>query len=138
MPKLQNAKIPRISPLRIWLPLIFWLIAIFALSAYPKAFIPQGKYISWDKLAHIIEFGMLGYLNARAFYFSGKPWLFKRWILITVVFGALFAAGDEWHQSFVPGRIATPWDAIADLIGVGLGIWLFLRSLSKKRIRIID
>ncbi len=117
---------------RIWAPFFFWLAVIFALSAYPRALIPQSKYFSWDKLAHLVEYGILGYLSARAFYFSGIRWLQSHFFLRTIVFGTLFAASDELHQYFVKGRFASVYDVIADVVGVLIGSYLFIRM--QKRV----
>jgi VanZ family protein len=113
--------------LRLWAPFFFWLAVIFALSAYPRALIPQSKYFSWDKLAHLVEYGILGYLSARAFYFSGIRWLQSYVFWRTLAFGALFGASDELHQYFVKGRYASVYDVIADVVGVLLGSYLFIR-----------
>jgi VanZ family protein len=113
------------TPLRLWGPFIFWVLLIFAFSSYPKAIIPQSKYFSWDKLAHLVEFGILGYLSARALRFSGIPWLAGRYARITVIFGLLYAISDELHQLYVKGRYASAYDVVADFIGVILGCTIF-------------
>lgn len=43
--------------------------------------------------------------------------------LIFVV-AAAYAALDEWHQSFVPGRDASSGDFFLDLVGIGLMLLL--------------
>jgi VanZ family protein len=131
----SSENLPRLAPLRIWIPFCGWLILIFALSAYPKALIPQGKYISWDKIAHVLEFGIFGYFTARAAYFSGVPALHFNWRWLSLVFGILYAASDEWHQLFVAGRWASPYDVIADAIGVILGVWYFNKIRRGKKIK---
>ncbi|HEX7343619.1 MAG TPA: VanZ family protein [bacterium] len=121
------------TPLRLWGPFLFWVLLIFAFSAYPKAIIPQSKYFSWDKLAHLVEFGILGYLAARAIRFSGLRWLAARYGWITIIFGLLYAISDELHQLYVKGRYASVYDVIADFVGVLLGCLVFtliLRSHS--------
>lgn len=123
-----------LSPVRLLFPFLFWVVLIFALSAYPKAIIPQGKYISWDKLAHLAEFSVLGYLTARTCYFSGVAWLNAHFALATLTFGLLYAASDEWHQLHVPGRLASPYDVMADVLGVLLGLFIFVRSIRRLRL----
>jgi len=121
------------TPLRLWGPFIFWLVLIFALSTYPKAIIPQGRYISWDKLAHMVEFGVLGFLMARALSFSGINWLAARYTWITILFGLLYAVSDEWHQLYVKGRYASVYDVIADFVGVIIGGFVFAILLRKSQ-----
>ncbi len=37
-------------------------------------------------------------------------------------FCVLFAMADEWHQSFVAGRVATPRDVLIDSCGILIGL----------------
>ncbi len=41
------------------------------------------------------------------------------WTIATV-----YGVTDEWHQSFVPGRMADPRDLLADGVGAALGLGL--------------
>jgi len=44
----------------------------------------------------------------------------------------MYALTDEWHQSFVPERDASLWDAVVDAIGIATGATtydLMLRNL---------
>ena len=61
---------------------------------------------------------------------TGCPWGRSRSILFSVVWlvCAAFAATDEFHQSFVPSRTASPTDVMVDISGalIGLAIcWAF-------------
>jgi VanZ family protein len=75
-------------------------------------------------------------LHATAYFFYGAAMLFgvtgylsdsgKRTILlITLLIGALYAASDEIHQHFVPGRTMDIFDWIADFTGILLSLLLF-------------
>jgi len=130
MPRNSDATKP--TPLRLWGPFVFWVVAIFAFSSYPKAIIPHSKYFSWDKLAHLVEFGILSYLTARALRFSGLRGLASRYLWITLGFGLLYAISDEFHQLFVKGRYASVYDVVADFVGVLLGALLFANLLRRK------
>ncbi|TKJ41672.1 hypothetical protein CEE37_03645 [candidate division LCP-89 bacterium B3_LCP] len=124
--------VTRLNPVRLYIPLLVWLSVIFLLSTYSKAIIPQGKYISWDKLAHVVEFGILGYLAARTAYFKGSEWLRRNWFWVSVLFGILYAASDELHQYFVPGRFASEFDVLADSVGAIVGVLVFGKVITKK------
>jgi VanZ family protein len=45
--------------------------------------------------------------------------------------GVLYGVLDEWHQSFVPGRVVSVADWAADIIGVVLGYFAFRMVLSR-------
>ena len=77
------------------------------------------------KAAHVTEYAILGLLLYRAFRGGRIPFR-HRDAALTLLLGALYAASDEYHQSFVPGRWATPEDAMIDTAGVTLGLALSL------------
>ena len=53
---------------------------------------------------------------------------------LVVCFSLLYAISDEFHQSFVPGRNADPWDVLADFVGVAIGLMsIFAFQMWKKR-----
>jgi VanZ family protein len=101
---------------RLWLPVLAWAAVIFALSAIPSLSNGLG---TWDlvlrKLAHAAEFGLLGALTLR--------WLGR--IPVAVLAASAYAATDELHQAFVPGRAGTPVDWLIDTAGVVIGVALY-------------
>ena len=102
--------------LRLWLPVLAWAAVIFALSSIPSLGTGLGV---WDlvlrKLAHVGEYAVLGLLLVRAL----------RAPVPAFAAGVLYAATDELHQRFVPGRLGSPLDVLVDAVGVALGIWLW-------------
>lgn len=87
------------------------------------------------KGAHILEYAALGFslrahLGALGRYCSiRRPWLWA-WLL-----GTVYAAADELHQLFVPGRAARLYDVGVDAAGVILGVlfYLLFRRLFTRR-----
>jgi VanZ family protein len=95
---------------------------IFFFSAQPDLQTGLGV---WDtigrKLLHMVEYGVLWFLwwRATGYRHPGPS------IAITL----LYAASDEYHQSFVEGRHGSPWDVAIDAAGVGLaGLIVVLRA----------
>jgi len=111
------------SSLARWLPVVLWAAVIFAFSSVPDLGTGLG---GWDlvlrKLAHAVEFAILGGLLLRALHAE----------LPALVAGIAYAASDELHQHFVPGRRGAPLDVLIDSLGVGLGI-LAWRRLARHR-----
>ena len=128
------AKPPTYKLLRLWGPLVLWLVIIFVFSSLHRTPLPKNKYISWDKVAHILEYSLLGYLAARALALSGFRHLRPHYLGITLLIGLLYGISDEIHQYYVPGRYSSPWDVLADLVGVTIGALVFRRWLIKNRI----
>lgn len=106
---------------RTWLPPVIWAAIILLLTSIPvpgNVVVPGG-----DKTAHVVMYGVLGYLSARAALRSSvAP---SRLILVVLVI-ALFAAIDEAHQLAIPGRSADRLDWYADIVGASLGCFLAL------------
>ena len=91
---------------------------IFALSAQPDLNSGLG---GWDtvlrKLAHMAGFGVLWLLWLRAL---------RRPVAAAGITLA-YAASDEWHQSFVAGRVGSPLDWAIDAAGVAIAVALWAR-----------
>ena len=95
-------------------PWQFMMIAIFIQSSIRDINLPD-LHIDWtDKLLHFIGFGILGIFIARSLV---RMWP-GRYHLLTFLIGSIYAASDEIHQHFIPGRSATYGDWIADTLGI--------------------
>ena len=71
-----------------------------------------------DKIVHFAVYGLLATLVCRI----GGGWRGAVWSLAIV---SAYGASDEWHQSFVPGRMCDVNDWIADTLGAALAIGLY-------------
>lgn len=150
-----------------WLVLVaIWMVVIFSFSSKPsdessqdslfvgelvgRIFIP--KFETWDKeeqkafaeriehpvrkTAHATEYAILGFLLFQTLKYrtdrGRKRTVFDAWIL-----GTAYAATDEIHQIFVPGRAGMATDVMIDsggvLTGVLLGILLYKVIKRKER-----
>jgi len=137
--------------LRYWLPVMLWMGFIFGMST--KAGAPNntsriiGPIVRWlvpgisdeavgrvvfgvRKTAHVTEYALLAALcwRARRQPVRGdfRPW---RWTDATfaLAVAAVFAASDEWHQTFVPSRQGSAWDVLLDSAGAALGLIVLWR-----------
>jgi VanZ family protein len=98
-----------------WLPAMAYMALIFVLSAQPRLPIAPGL-LGWDKLQHWLAYMVMGLLLIRAAYETPLPRISP--YLLALIIGAAYAASDEYHQSFVPGRTMSIWDWLADLTGL--------------------
>ncbi|PYJ75364.1 MAG: hypothetical protein DME77_09585 [Verrucomicrobia bacterium] len=132
------------SFLKYWLPVLIWLCVIFVgstdvLSAEQTSRFVE-PFLRWlkpdissetlaqihffaRKLGHIFEYALLAIFLWRALR-SGANLRVKISILVIVVWFvcAIFAATDEFHQSFIPSRTASPNDVVIDIFGVVIGL----------------
>jgi len=141
------------SFLKYWLPLVIWLGVIFVGSSdlmsaqHTSRFIVPflrwlNPHISWAaintihtvirKLGHVSEYAILALLLWRALW-SGSTLRTKTPILFGAVLlaCAVFAAGDEIHQSFVRSRTPSGRDVLLDSAGALLGA-LFAAAFAQR------
>jgi VanZ family protein len=97
---------------------------IFVASATPSAQIPSAG--PWDLLVkkggHLLSYALLAWLWLWALQPALSPPRLC-WVVLTIA--VLYAASDEYHQTFVVGRNGTPVDVLIDTIGALLGILLW-------------
>lgn len=155
---------PRLTaPVRFfvfWLPVLLWMGVIFfnstghgsaentnpVINNLIRRFLPalaarlnENELYQLDfalrKLAHLIEYAVLGFLLYRALL-AGRRGFSRRAAVHTLIIGPLYAVSDEIHQIFVPGRWASPLDVLIDsvgvLVGLALAAWIF-RAARKSR-----
>ncbi len=82
------------------------------------------------KTAHALEYALLGILLTGAFVDEKKRR--KVSILIPWALGTLYAATDEFHQLFVPGRSGQVSDVALDSAGVLFGVLIVIILYDKR------
>lgn len=102
---------------------MLWAAFILLLTSIPGSDIPHVSLLSFrgsDKLVHATMYAIFALLATHSLLRAGRP---LRQVVLTVILGiALFAALDEWHQQFIPGRSMDLFDWLADIFGATMGI----------------
>ncbi|MBI5788116.1 MAG: VanZ family protein [Candidatus Schekmanbacteria bacterium] len=106
-----------------YLALIYYLSSLSEIGGIPGFFY---QLEGFDKLAHLIEYGILGWLLYRAFRYA-SPYS-KYASVLAVIFATLYGISDEFHQSFVPGRVPDVYDAVFNSGGAILAQLLSIRK----------
>jgi VanZ family protein len=109
---------------RAWAPALLWAAVLFAVSS--RSTLPADLSGGRDKVVHFAAYAVLGALLARGGLFSG---LRPVW---PVLIGWLYAASDEVHQAFVPGRSPDIADWTADALGVAAACIFIYRVLRRR------
>ena len=91
-------------------PAVAYAALILALSSLSGSQVPSTGVSGGDKIFHLVEYGILGVLLLIPVRDLGG-----KGALVALAAGAVFAASDEFHQAFVPGRTADVWDLAADV-----------------------
>lgn len=113
---------------RFFIPLLRWLLGTH--------FDPERAefiHLLIRKTGHLSEYSLLCVLFWRALT-TAKPFATpprtlattRRQFLCAIILSALYASSDEFHQSFVPSRTASPYDVMIDTVGATLGLCLYL------------
>ena len=117
-----------ISLFKWWWPVIAWMAAIMTVSSIPRALLPETGIQHLDKIAHAVEYAILGILLMRALSRSNLNMSFTKISAIAIISSLCYAILDEWHQQFIPGRATDILDLTADFIGVNVGVLLYKRK----------
>ena len=127
---------------RFWLVLaLLWCMMIFVATASPASSGGQTQYwierltglgaeqarlmnVMLRKAVHLVAFGLLAVL----LYLGLGGRLRAAWLLT-----AVYAASDEIHQAFVPGRTASMMDVGIDAAGAFLALLIISRRKGRPR-----
>ncbi len=97
-----------------------YMAAMLFLSSLPGREVARfGLSLFLLNLGHVPLFAGLAWVTLSAFVGPTRGR-----VILTAAICLLFAVLDEWHQSFVPGRVAALGDVMADAAGIALGIAL--------------
>ncbi len=134
----------------IWMLVIFWfsaqvaddsqemsdffvhlLDAVFSLDIMRNEIIRDMTSFLVLKAAHMSEYAVLAIL----FGLTIREYKKEPWLLPALAATAAYAATDEFHQLFVPGRSGQLKDVLIDTAGGALGLVLLALILYLKRRR---
>lgn len=156
MPRVGREKEMRSARAARWLPVVMlamWAATIFTTSC---RYIDRDEFIGavgpwlpaalrhpfaafWDaggglavvKGYHMAEYALL-FLLARFALRSLARFTPPRAAVVAAALCLLYAASDEWHQTFVPGRGGTWHDVAIDACGIALA-WFVVRARTPLR-----
>jgi VanZ family protein len=110
---------------------IFW----FSAQSSPPTVPNRLGDLVLKKGAHTLSYAVL----ALCYVWGVGDW-HKRWVALLLA--VAYAASDEYHQSWTPGRTPSVVDVGIDTVGAALGLWVIapnaLRLLQKQlKVRLI-
>jgi len=86
------------------------------------------------KGAHLTEYAILAALLCRAFRQNQKR--LGRAFALSFFIAAIYAALDEFHQSFVASRTGSTWDILIDSAGALAGVLIYWRVIHNRKSKI--
>ncbi len=105
------------------------MLAIFGFSSIPSSEMPNfgSSDLVVKKGGHVLGYGLLAVA-----YWAGLRFDKRRWWL-ALLFALIYAASDEYHQAFVPGRHPSWVDALViDGSGAASCAWFVLLDKAEK------
>ncbi|HSQ60172.1 MAG TPA: VanZ family protein [Acidobacteriota bacterium] len=115
-----------------WLPAVAYVALIFIVSSIRGGDLPS-PVPNLDKLAHLLEYSLLGLLLGRAIRFTLGGRGRAAAVGLTIAAGAVVGALDEIYQRGVPGRSSDVRDWAVDVAAVAFSVllaqWVSDRSL---------
>ena len=125
---------PKAAPgrrFRLWLPVATMMGIQLWLSSQSRLPDALSPFPGVDKLQHAGWFFVLSLLAWRAAR-DGEAWPRRRRVGTLLAAAALWAASDEAHQSFVPGRAVEAADLGADVAGAALALAVAEAALLRR------
>lgn len=89
------------------------------------------------KCGHFVGYGLIGLAWLRAWWMTLPHSRFIPDAGLALLGTAVIASLDEYHQSFLPNRTASPWDVLLDCCGaltLQLAVYVFMRTVKPKRL----
>ncbi len=111
---------------------IGWTVLIFIGSSIPSTSRQIVPWLHYDKIIHIIEYGVFSWLWGLVLRSSRNPTVSTRAWMIVIPVGLVWAAGDEIYQGTV-GRSKDIFDFYADGIGLALAQLIQTRRFRRKK-----
>ncbi len=108
-----------------YVPVALYLLLIYFLSSLNISAGALPVSVS-DKFLHILEYAVLGFLFMRAYLNTAGREFRLRGVFTTVFFAFLFGCSDEYHQLYVPNRVVSLGDILADTTGGFIGSIFYL------------
>ena len=105
--------------LLLWGPACAYMAVIFFASSVPGDQLP-GHF--WDKLAHLLEYAVLGVLFLVPLADGRLSQVTIKAAATAVMLSTLYGVFDEVHQAFTPERTPDVRDLLADALGAALGV----------------
>lgn len=111
--------------IQYWLPVLLYVTVMAVVSAQPHLR-PPLEFRFGDKIMHVLEYFGLGVMLARALRASMRIHLPLVASLLALSLGIVIGTGEEYLQSFVPGRVSSGFDLLADTAGLMLAQLVYL------------
>ena len=120
----KGRRVPRLPLAIVWLIL---MIIASSIPTLPRAAPPLWHY---DKVLHLIEYGVFAWLWGDVLRRSSRAGLAHHAGIVVVIGGLIWAALDETYQGWI-GRSCDVYDFLADAVAILAVQWIQQRRASR-------
>ena len=119
--------------IRYLYPAFLWAVFILLLTLTSGKEFPEVSLISFDKLVHMFLFAIQSYLLTRGFTRQSRSMVLRyNPVIFSFLISVMFGAATELIQAyFLTDRTGDVFDFIANALGSGAGIIIFVLLLGK-------
>lgn len=121
---------------KAWLWPVLWALLLLTGTSWPGPDLPRVPFNVPDKVIHCGLYLVLSILVVNALIRRGSRPRSWRFVAGVILAGMIFAALDELHQKFIPGRDCDPLDWLADSVGLVTGSIGTYMYLIKRRVEV--
>jgi|GEM_PF-5413669 len=107
----------------LWISIAYMVLTfILSSQSYSTRFLSQYRAIRPDLILHFIEYAILAILLMK--YLAVAGWLQKSELSwwVPVIIGGVVGGANELLQFYVPYRVSSVSDALANLVGAGVPV----------------
>lgn len=104
-------------PAFYWIPAFLYAILIFSVSHQSQPLAPEISEFTPDYVLHFFEYGVFAVTLLWGGTTGFKKILCARYCVWAGVVASIYAATDEFHQSFIPSRQPSIRDWVTDVFG---------------------
>ena len=108
-----------------WGPVVVYMFLIFVLSSQQRPLLLRSVHDAW---LHGAAYFILTVLTVRAFSKGKLRQITRQAMFKGVSVSIIYGASDEWHQSWVVGRVGSWLDLYYDIIGALLAVMILYCS----------
>ena len=116
-----------VVPAIAYAALVFWGGSI---EIPPPPFEPPA--ISWDKLGHVLAFGLMQFVWWRAVRFELPRLTLRAQCLLAALIASVLGGVLELYQSALPHRSADVFDLLADVIGAAVAAAIVVHRVQAR------
>jgi VanZ family protein len=111
------------------------MLSLFIQSSIPTIELPDIGITWFDKILHFFAFGLLALLLAYGLKNANNSYFQNHYISLSLIFVIIYGIFDEVYQFLIPGRTASFWDWVADVLGILFFLFIYKKTVDRIKLK---